>query len=84
MSAPIDSTHRILLDQVEQALMELSVMAATLSDFAGSTRAERVDVSPQRLRNYFQFQQERSDRALQDLRAVMYRQRPPDNHCRAV
>ena len=59
-------------------------MSATLRDLAAGSQADRVSISPQGLRNYFHFQQERSDGALQQLRGVMYAHCTPNNHCRVV
>lgn len=82
--ARLDTHHGELLAQVERALEELSVMSATLRDLADGNQADRVSISPRGLRNYFHFQQERSDGALQLLRGVMYAPLTPNNPCRVV
>lgn len=81
---PCGPTTAQLLEQVQQALMELSVMSAALRDFAGwQTRADRVTVDPAMLRNYFHYQQMRSDGALGALNSVIH-PGPPTNHCRVL
>lgn len=72
-----------LLKQVELALMELQVVADTMRMLAGSTKAQRISVDPQNLRNFFHFQHDRSAAALVAVRSVMY-PGPPDNWCRAA
>lgn len=65
-----------LLAQVQHALMELSVVSATMRDLAAGTRADMITVRPKVLRNYFTFQAERSDAALALLRQVFNQGKP--------
>lgn len=65
-----------LLARVQHALMEISVISATMRDLAAGTRADHVSVRPSVLRNYFTFQAERSDMALELLRQVANHGKP--------
>lgn len=74
---PLDGpTTDELLARVQHALMEISTISATMRDLAAGTRADRVNVRPAVLRNYFTFQAERSDAALELLRQVFNHGKP--------